>query len=262
MQTALVDRLQLQGNLRRALAMNEFFLLYQPIFDLDDQRITGAEALLRWRQDEGVVMPDTFIPLLEESGMIVDVGRWVIGEACQQAASWAMQGFPLDISVNLSARQLDHESLVDDVLDALRASGLDSSALTLEITETAVMRDPARTLRILSAIQSLGVRIAIDDFGTGYSSLAYLQQFPIDTIKIDRSFIQGISTSAESTALIRTLVQLGKTLGLRTLAEGIENSEQLAVLRGEHCDSGQGYLIARPLDVAQIEAMLAVPARI
>jgi diguanylate cyclase (GGDEF)-like protein len=256
MQTALVDRLQLQGNLRRALAMNEFFLLYQPIFDLDDQRITGAEALLRWRQDEGVVMPDTFIPLLEESGMIVDVGRWVIGEACQQAASWAMQGFPLDISVNLSARQLDHESLVDDVLDALRASGLDSSALTLEITETAVMRDPARTLRILSAIQSLGVRIAIDDFGTGYSSLAYLQQFPIDTIKIDRSFIQGISTSAESTALIRTLVQLGKTLGLRTLAEGIENSEQLAVLRGEHCDSGQGYLIARPMQAEKLQALL------
>ncbi|MCU1364541.1 MAG: diguanylate cyclase/phosphodiesterase with sensor(s) [Ilumatobacteraceae bacterium] len=263
MQTALVDRLQMEGKLRRALDNDEFFLLYQPIFDLVDQRITGAEALLRWRQaDGGIVMPDTFIPLLEESGMIVDVGRWVIRQACAQAAQWAAAGADIDISVNLSARQLDHETLVDDVLDALRTTGLCGSALTLEITETAVMRDPARTLRILTAIQALGVRIAIDDFGTGYSSLAYLQQFPIDTIKIDRSFIQGISQSAESTALIRTLVQLGKTLGLRTLAEGIESREQLDVLRGEQCDSGQGYLIARPLEVAQIEAMLALPVSI
>ncbi|MCU1395798.1 MAG: diguanylate cyclase/phosphodiesterase with sensor(s) [Ilumatobacteraceae bacterium] len=258
MQTALVDRLQLEGSLRRALAADEFFVLYQPIFDLDDQRITGAEALLRWRRADGsVVMPDAFIPLLEESGMIVEVGRWVLHAACQQAARWARSGCRLDISVNLSARQLDQESLIDDVIEALRSSGLSSDALTLEITETAVMRDPARTLRILSAIQDLGVRIAIDDFGTGYSSLAYLQQFPIDTIKIDRSFIQGISTSDESKALIRTLVQLGKTLGLRTLAEGIESCEQLAVLRGEHCDSGQGYLIARPLEAAKLELLLA-----
>jgi EAL domain-containing protein (putative c-di-GMP-specific phosphodiesterase class I) len=145
---------------------------------------------------------------------------------------------------------------------ALICTGLASSSLTLEITETAVMRDPARTLRILTAIQTLGVSIAIDDFGTGYSSLAYLQQFPIDTIKIDRSFIQGISRSAESIALIRTLVQLGKTLGLRTLAEGIETTDQLAVLRGEHCDSGQGYLIARPLAPEQLESMLTVPSRV
>ncbi len=258
MQTALVDRLQLESSLRRALAADEFFVLYQPIFDLDDQRITGAEALLRWRTEDGaVIMPDTFIPLLEESGLIVDVGRWVLRESCRQAACWARSGCPVDISVNLSARQLDHESLVDDVRAALLCSGLDSSSLTLEITETAVMRDPARTLRILTAIQQLGVSIAIDDFGTGYSSLAYLQQFPIDTIKIDRSFIQGISDSVESTALIRTLVQLGKSLGLRTLAEGIETGAQVDVLRGECCDSGQGYLIARPLEPAVLQAMLA-----
>jgi EAL domain-containing protein (putative c-di-GMP-specific phosphodiesterase class I) len=180
----------------------------------------------------------------------------VLRESCRQAAAWARSGFPIDISVNLSARELDHDSLVDDVRAALLCSGLDSSALTLEITETAVMRDPARTLRILTAIQALGVSIAIDDFGTGYSSLAYLQQFPIDTIKIDRSFIQGISGSPESTALIRTLVQLGKSLGLRTLAEGIENDDQLDVLRGECCDSGQGYLIARPLDASVLQTML------
>ena len=258
MQTAQIDRLQIQDKLRRAQSAEEFFLLFQPTFQLENRIITGDEALIRWRHPvDGVVMPDTFIPVLEASGMIVDVGRWVLREACRQAARWASIGWPIDMAVNLSARQLDHESLVDDVRDALRTSGLDSRALTLEITETAVMRDPVRSLQILTEIRDLGVRLAIDDFGTGYSSLAYLQQFPIDTIKIDRSFIDRISASDESRALVHTLVQLGKTLGLTTLAEGIETNHQLEFLQNEHCDSGQGYLVARPMTAPDVEALLS-----
>jgi diguanylate cyclase (GGDEF)-like protein len=257
MQAAVHDRLVLEMDLRGALAANEFFLVYQPIFNLREMTVTGVEALLRWNHPtRGVVQPDLFIPLLEETGMIVSIGRWVLETACRQAADWTRLGYHLAISVNVSTRQLESDQLIVDVSAALSASGLDAASLIVEVTETALMRDPDATALRLHTLKTLGVRIAIDDFGTGYSSLAYLRQFPVDSLKIDRSFISGIADSPESAALMHTLVQLGKTLGLETLAEGIEESDQLGHLQGEQCDSGQGFLFARPLAVDDVGQFL------
>ena len=207
-----------------------------------------------------MVGPDAFIPILEDTGMICEVGSWVLEAACRQGARWHALGYHLDVSVNVSARQLETDRLVGDVRRALEVSGFDPASLIIEITETAIMKNVAAVVPRLAELKATGVRIAIDDFGTGYSSLAYLQQFPVDTIKIDRSFIASMADSPESGALIRTLVQLGKTLGLETLAEGIEESEQYSQLQREECDSGQGYLYARPLEVDAVEAFLAARA--
>ena len=259
MQTAVQDRIAFELDLAEALQGDQLFLVYQPIFDLCTERPTGVEALLRWRHPtRGIIPPDVFIPIAEENGQIVAIGRWVLQQACQQAAHWHAQGHPLAISVNVSGRQLDHDELIDDVQHALDSAGLDPSTLTIEITETALMKDPHAAAGRLSTLKALGVRVAIDDFGTGYSSLSYLRQFPVDAIKIDRSFINTISTSKESTALIHTLVQLGKTLGLQTLGEGIEHQTQLRHLQAEHCDQGQGFLYARPLSPDQIDQFLAL----
>jgi EAL domain-containing protein (putative c-di-GMP-specific phosphodiesterase class I) len=202
------------------------------------------------------VQPDDFIPVLEDSGMIVDVGRWVLQEACRQGAAWHARGHRIDVSVNVSTRQLETDQLIHDISCALETSGFDARSLIVEITETAIMRNVSAVVPRLAALKATGVRIAIDDFGTGYSSLAYLQQFPVDTLKIDRSFISAMADSPESGALIRTLVQLGKTLGLETLAEGIEESAQYSQLERDQCDSGQGYLYARPLEADAVEAFL------
>jgi EAL domain-containing protein (putative c-di-GMP-specific phosphodiesterase class I) len=203
------------------------------------------------------VQPDTFIPILEDSGMITDVGRWVLEEACRQGAHWHGLGYQLDVSVNVSARQLETDQLIEDIRCALELSRFDARSLIIEITETAIMKNVSEVVPRLRALKAIGVRIAIDDFGTGYSSLAYLQQFPVDTLKIDRSFISTMSDSPESGALVRTLVQLGKSLGLETLAEGIEESEQRSQLEREQCDSGQGYIFARPLEAQAVEPFLA-----
>jgi diguanylate cyclase (GGDEF)-like protein len=263
MQAAVEDRLTLELELRTATERNEFFLVYQPIFDLESGRVLGVEALLRWRHPtRGIVQPDTFIPVLEETHQIVDVGRWVLHEACRQAAEWRLPERDMYVSVNVSARQLDNHRLVEDLRAALTASGLDASGLVIEITETAIMRDAEMTARQLRVVKTLGVGIAIDDFGTGYSSLAYLRQFPVDILKIDRSFITPITDSVESRALLHTLVQLGKQLGLSTLAEGIEQHEQFCRLQEEQCDSGQGFMFARPLAAADVDhflSTLAVP---
>ncbi|HEY5097154.1 MAG TPA: EAL domain-containing protein, partial [Acidimicrobiales bacterium] len=249
MHTAVQDHHLLQMDLRDALSSNQFFLVYQPILNLRSGGVIGVEALLRWRHPvRGVVQPDDFIPMLEDSGMIVDVGRWVLEEACQQGAQWRAQGHDLSVSVNVSARQLESDRLICDVEQTLRSSGLEPGSLTIEITETAIMRNVSEVVPRLEALKTTGVRIAIDDFGTGYSSLAYLQRFPVDTLKIDRTFISSMAESPEASALIRTLVQLGKTLGLETLAEGIEEQQQYLQLEREECDSGQGYLFARPLE--------------
>jgi EAL domain-containing protein (putative c-di-GMP-specific phosphodiesterase class I) len=251
----------LEMDLRDALGSDQYFLVYQPIFNLAGGQTTGVEALLRWdHPTRGVVGPDDFIPILEDSGMITEVGAWVLTEACRQGARWHALGYRLDVSVNVSARQLETDRLIDDVRGALQSSGFDPGSLIVEITETAIMRDVAAVVPRLAELKAIGVRVAIDDFGTGYSSLAYLQQFPVDTLKIDRSFIASMADSPESGALIRTLVQLGKTLGLETLAEGIEESEQYSQLQREQCDSGQGYLYARPLEVDAVEAFLAARA--
>jgi diguanylate cyclase (GGDEF)-like protein len=257
MQTAAQDKLTLEMELAEALENEQLFLLYQPTFDLQSESVIGVEALIRWRHPtREVIPPIEFIPIAEESGLIVPIGRWVLQEACRQAATWHEQGHQIGMSVNVSGRQLDHDKLIEDVRQALEQSGLDPNALTLEITETTLMRDAAATARRLRELKQLGVRIAIDDFGTGYSSLAYLRQFPVDALKIDRSFIGGIAASKEAAALIRTLVQLGKTLQIETLAEGIEDQIQLETLQREHCDQGQGFLFSRPLDVGAIEAFL------
>jgi diguanylate cyclase (GGDEF)-like protein len=257
MHTAAQDRLELEIDLREALDDDQFFLLYQPTFDLQSETMTGIEALIRWRHpDRGVIAPDAFIPVAEATGLIVPIGRWVLQTACRQAAAWRRADHSLMMSINVSGRQLDDENLVADVAHALTSAGLEPSAVTLEITETTLMRDAEAATDKLRALKTLGVRIAVDDFGTGYSSLAYLRQFPVDALKIDRSFISGIAASGASKALIHTLVQLGKALGLETLGEGIEEQAQLRHLQDEHCDAGQGFLFARPLEPEAIGELL------
>jgi diguanylate cyclase (GGDEF)-like protein len=251
MQDGVQTRMELEMDLRSALTNEQFILAYQPTLDLSSMSPTGVEALLRWDHPiRGLVAPDSFIPLLEETGLITDVGRWVLYEACRQAAEWQAAGHPIRMAVNVSARQLDDDGLIADIESALSESGLDACELTIEITETTLMRNVEETARRLLAIKDLGVRIAIDDFGTGYSSLAHLQRFPVDALKIDRSFISGLKHNKEGETLIHTLVQLGKALSIETFAEGIEEQQELSLLRAEDCDSGQGFLFARPLDAA------------
>jgi len=218
---------------------------------------TGMEALLRWRSPtRGVVQPNDFIPVLEDTGLITEVGRWVLQEACRQVMAWRGAGHTIGMAVNVSARQLDTDELVHDVRDALTSSGLEPGVLTIEITETTLMRNVDETARRLAIIKELGVRIAIDDFGTGYSSLAHLQRFPVDALKIDRSFISRLTENPEGETLIHTLVELGKALSIETLAEGIEQHQELSMLQQERCDSGQGFLFARPLDAAAAHSFL------
>jgi len=258
MQSAVLDRLELEMDLRSALENDEFLLLYQPVFDLDSVQACGVEALLRWRHPtRGVLAPDEFIPSLEDTGLIVEVGHWVLTEACRQAAKWHGQGRALTMSVNVSMRQLEVDALIDHVREALSVSGLDPGSLILEVTETTLMRDTDATVSRLRALKELGVLVAVDDFGTGYSSLAYLRQFPVDALKIDRSFVAAMGDSPESVALVHTLVQLGRTLGIETLAEGIEEQWQLQHLQGESCERGQGFLFSRPVDPEAIEAILS-----
>ena len=257
MADALQGRMELEMDLRVALEKDEFFLAFQPTFALGDMSPTGLEALIRWDSPaRGVVQPDDFIPLLEDTGLIVDVGRWVLEQACLRGAEWRASGYTVGIAVNVSARQLDSDGIVADVQAALSASGLDPGALTLEITETTLMRDAQETVRRLTEMKDLGVRVAIDDFGTGYSSLAHLRQFPVDALKIDRSFITGLAHNKEGESLIRTLVQLGKALSIETIAEGIEQPNELSMLQEESCDGGQGFLFARPLDAQAAEEFL------
>jgi EAL domain-containing protein (putative c-di-GMP-specific phosphodiesterase class I) len=257
MQVVVNDHRNLAVDLRRALEEGQFFLLYQPTVDLSSATITGVEALLRWRHPErGVVLPDDFVPALESSGLIVPVGLWVVAEACRQGAIWHRQGHRISVSVNISVRQLERDRIVDDIRGALASSGFDPSRLILEVTETTLMSDVVASATRLTRLKDLGVRIAIDDFGTGYSSLAYLRQFPIDVLKIDRSFVTGISDSREAMALLHTLVQLGKVLAIDTIAEGIETEDQRARLMLEEVDGGQGFLFAQPLDVEEVGRLL------
>jgi EAL domain-containing protein (putative c-di-GMP-specific phosphodiesterase class I) len=255
MHIAAHERLELESDLRGALARDELFLVYQPIIDFQTGEMPAAEALLRWQHPtRGLIPPAEFIALAEESGVIVDIGAWVLETACEQAAQWAESGRPVRMSVNVSARQLDDPRLLRTVDQALRRSGLQPDLLALEITETALMRDAASAAAILRELRASGVRIAIDDFGTGYSSLAYLQQFPVNALKIDRTFI---STCDTHDPLIATLVQLGRSLGLVTIAEGVEDETQLERLRELGCDRAQGYLFAPPLEVAALERFMA-----
>jgi diguanylate cyclase (GGDEF)-like protein len=257
MQTAAQDRIHLEMDLANALELRQLFVVYQPMLDLESEQVVGVEALLRWRHPvSGVVAPDLFIPIAEDSGAIVAIGRWVLEQACMQGARWHRNGYPLNISVNASARQLERSEFVEEVRAALHDSGLRAASLTIEITETVLMRKPERTAQLLADLKALGVRVAVDDFGTGYSSLAYLRQFPVDSLKIDRTFITGLELSSEAHALTHTLIQLGKALGLQTLAEGVEQHSQVRELQREGCDLAQGFLFARPLAPDVIEGFL------
>jgi diguanylate cyclase (GGDEF)-like protein/PAS domain S-box-containing protein len=257
MQEAVDDHRSVELDLYHALEKDQLFLLYQPTFDLSTGAVDGVEALLRWRHPErGIVKPDLFIPVLEATRRIITVGEWVLAEACRQGARWHQLGHRIAVSVNISGVQLERDRIIDDVDGALSACGLDPEMLILELTETTLMRDVEATLVRLNMLKSLGVRLAIDDFGTGYSSLAYLRQFPIDVLKIDQTFVAGITDSEESGAIVHTLVQLGNVLGLETVAEGIETEDQRIRLQAENVNIGQGYLFARPLDVEGIDDLL------
>jgi diguanylate cyclase (GGDEF)-like protein len=260
--TSAGNRTELEFDLRSALARDQFHLVYQPIYNLDDLTVVSVEALLRWRHpNRGLVPPDEFISVLERTGQIREVGHWVLLQACQQAARWRSKGSELAVSVNVSAVQLDGDAIVEHILAALDITGLEAGALIVEVTETALMRSADATAERLRAIKKLGVKIAVDDFGTGYSSLAYLQKFPVDCLKIDRTFIDTLTASPESRALVRTLVQLGRALGLTTLAEGVETTDQLDQLRDEEVNEVQGYLLSRPLDAATLERQILAPVR-
>jgi EAL domain-containing protein (putative c-di-GMP-specific phosphodiesterase class I) len=270
MHTELVQRVQLEADLRRALDARELFLLYQPTFDLASGQIVGAEALARWQHPtRGLVPPTEFIPLAEASGLIRPLGAWVLREACRQAAEWqrstAHRDKPLALSINLSGRQLQVPEVVEDVAAALRESGLQPDSLVLEMTESVLMDDDENVLAILRRLKSLGARLAIDDFGTGYSSLSYLHRFPVDMLKIDRSFVERLSHASDNAELARTIVRLGQSLQLVTVAEGVEDSAQFLALRRMGCDVGQGYYFGKPMASEEISRLLGddapAPAR-
>jgi len=259
MRRSITDAVELKAELLAAIDGNQFFLVYQPVIDLESFEVTGVEALLRWRHPErGLLFPADFLPTLEDTGMIVEVGRFVLQEACRQLAQWHERHLMLSMNVNVSARQLDSASLVDVVQEALAANRLTSSSLVLEVTESAVMLDLSTTVKRLRALKSLGLKIAIDDFGTGYSSLAYVQQLPVDVLKIDRSFISRIGQSRHASTLVRSVLDLGLALGLETVAEGIETDLQLEELRAIGATKGQGYLFSPPVEVAAFEELVSV----
>jgi diguanylate cyclase (GGDEF)-like protein len=260
------ERRALERDLADALDRGELTLAYQPIVALDTGVVHHAEALLRWKHPvRGPISPAQFIPIAEASGLIVPLGKWVLEEACRAAATWPTNavGARIGITVNVSGRQLVDPSLPTYVAEALGATGLAASQLTLEITESVLMRNTEATLATLAALKASGVQLAIDDFGTGYSSLKYLQQFPVDVLKIDKSFIDGVARGGRDAALGRTIVALAETLGLRTVAEGIEEPVQRERLKAMGCELGQGYLFARPLNADGLCALLAqAPARV
>src|SRR5687767_1733271 len=261
MHEAIVERVSLEADLRRAIEGdgNELGLAYQPIVDVATGLIIGAEALLRWSHiDRGTVPPSVFIPVAEESGMIIPLGARVLGEACRRAAGWnaARPRQPITVTVNISGRQLPDPGLPAIVEGALSASGLAPENLVLEITETVIMQETEATLARLRELKQLGVRLAIDDFGTGYSSLSYLQRFPVDILKIDRSFTEGLQRGDHDAAFVRTIVSLAEALDLRTIAEGVEQWEQFEVLASLGCEAVQGFLFSRPVSSAAIEELL------
>jgi EAL domain-containing protein (putative c-di-GMP-specific phosphodiesterase class I) len=250
----------LKADLQRALEHEEFVLHYQPVVELETAEITGVEALIRWRHAErGLVQPLEFIPLAEETGLIVAIGRWVLREACTYAVE-LQQRFPIDpplhMAVNLSARQIARPEIVDEVRAILGETGLDPASLILELTESMVMQDMELAIARLRQLKELGVLLAIDDFGTGYSSLNYVRRFPVDILKVDKSFIDEVSEGGESSALTAAVIELAGILNLKPVAEGIERADQLERLMELKCDLGQGFLFARPLAPDALHTML------
>jgi len=252
--------LHLEDDFDAALQRREFELYYQPIVSLESNEVLGFEALVRWRHPVlGMIAPVDFLPIAERTGFIVPLGNWILHEACLRLCTWQSElplAKDLSVSVNLSSVQLDNAALVEEVADALRASGLDASRLVLELTEGIAIANPAAVTTLLMRLRAMGVRISVDDFGTGYSSLAYLQQFPIDVLKLDRSFVRGMIANKDCAAIVASVIGMSQQLGLRVVAEGIEHDDQLAQLRVLKCEAGQGDLFARPLDVEQAAELL------
>jgi diguanylate cyclase (GGDEF)-like protein/PAS domain S-box-containing protein len=246
---AQIEREKLTTDLHKALERHQFVLHYQPIVDLPSGEVDAFEALVRWQHPErGLVPPLDFVGLAEETGLIVPIGRWILHEACLQAAAWqTLSGRDIRISVNVSVRQFQHPDLVDDVSDALRTSGLDPRLLTLELTESLFAEEGYDTAGRLAEVKGLGVRLALDDFGTGYSSLSYLRRFPIDVLKIDKGFVDGVVTDGQDRAVARAIIDLGRTLDMQIVAEGLETADQVGVLAGLDCPLGQGFHFSRPL---------------
>ncbi|MGO9149618.1 MAG: EAL domain-containing protein [Acidimicrobiales bacterium] len=263
MRHAAHARLQLEMDLASAIHGGQLRVHYQPIFNLEHNDICGMEALVRWQHPErGLLPPSEFIPLAEASGRImVDLGRYVLSEACNAAAGWQRLSACLDVAVNISARQLESSGILNDVASALTESGLEPARLVLEVTETAMMHDPDAVVARMTKLKSLGVRLSVDDFGTGYSSLASLRRFPVDVLKIDRSFVESISKSPEDASVVQTLVSLGRSLGLEVVAEGVELASQLDAVREAGCNRAQGFLLGRPLDRDQLDALVATLVR-
>jgi len=260
MHSAALERMELEADLRHAVSRDELELRFQPIVNLATGEMAGIETLLRWRHPRrGLVAPIHFVPLAEETGMIVGMGRWVLMEACRQAAAWRAEsekGQHLSVTVNVSARQVQDPTLTGDVAAALAMSGLPAEALILEITESVMMHDADAALERFTQLKALGVKLAIDDFGTGYSSLAYLKRFPVDIIKIDKAFVEGVGDGADEGILTNAIVSLGSTLSLRTVAEGIEHAHQLERLQELGCDLGQGYLFSHPVRAERVTEIL------
>jgi diguanylate cyclase (GGDEF)-like protein len=255
-------RLRLENDLRRAVERHELELHYQPQLDLATGEVCAVEALVRWRHPvRGLVLPNAFIPMAEETGLVLGIGHWVLDEACRQVALWQREGLadnlsPLRVAVNISARQLQRPGLDGAVRHALAESGLPPACLELEITESSVMHDPQHAQGVLQSLRELGVQLSIDDFGTGYSSLAYLKRLPLDRLKIDRSFIGGIPADSDDAAIVETIIVMTHKLGLRVIAEGVETLEQRLQLVRQGCDEMQGFLLAHPVPAAELPPLL------
>jgi EAL domain-containing protein (putative c-di-GMP-specific phosphodiesterase class I) len=254
--------MQLESSLRKALDREEFVLHYQPRVDVKTGVILGVEALVRWHHPQlGLIPPAAFIPLAEETGLIEPIGQWVMRTACAQNKKWQMCGFdPISVAVNVSARQLAHDGLTDDVAQILNETGLAPEYLDLELTESVLMHSIDLAIGILRRFKEMGVRLSIDDFGTGYSSLTYLKRFPIDAVKIDQSFIRDLTTNSDDAAIARAVIAMSQSLKLKVIAEGVETIEQLQVLRSMDCDEIQGYFVSRPVPAEELESIMRDPA--
>ncbi|CAK0740978.1 diguanylate cyclase [Gammaproteobacteria bacterium] len=257
MNLAISRRMTMETDLRRALERNEFFLCFQPVVNIQTGIIDGVEALIRWRRNGNEISPVDFIPFAEESGLIIPIGEWVLRTACQQGKSWQAAGLPfIKIAVNVSMRQLRSTNFVERVIEILKETNFDPTWLEIELTESLLMKNIEETIIILKRIKALGITLSIDDFGTGYSSLGYLQRLPIDTLKIDRSFVLEIDTLENNLNIIRAIIGLAHGLGLTIIAEGVENRTQLNFLRKQQCDRMQGYLCSRPVLPTILEQLL------
>jgi len=260
---AILDRLNLETDLQRALERDEFINFYQPIVSLCSREIVGFEALVRWQHpSRGLLAPDAFIDCLEDFGLVVPAGRSILLRACRQLRRWHDRGWPaLSMSVNLSARQFASKSLLSDIDEILAATGVNPACLKLEITETAVMEDAASAALLMEQIRGRQIQLSIDDFGTGYSSLYYLHLFPIDNLKIDRSFIEQVEHSRRNLKIVETILRLSKELGFAAIAEGVATEQQLALLKVLDCEFGQGFLFSRPLPPDEIELLLSAAGK-